>query len=798
MEDRIFFCRKPFCKNHLTSDSICPEDGESSVTAGEKLNIDTKAIERVIKTQTELLDKHSEGWVCFQCDFWANTEGKCPAGHKLKTKKEEYDDLRKWYNDNIVETERNIGLPTAMPLQKKLPKKLSENIVAIRTYVSDLMRKALEKIDIRDAVIINEWQEKAQALEPEEFLKEAKKYRTPKDIAPNLLAIENYIEATKIERLTATASVKYDIGDEVVNAFLPEFMELKKEEKTFTTIATDLNLSYEQIKRTLRLILPEYFNSDVNANPSELLVPFVISKEKSMSGQVLSNLDGAKKSITLITVYSEGGLFHYQFFGEGRPSECKKIPVFIRYNELFYVYKFQSDTTEEIILLSSKELELSGCKIYGMEANCYDFLKIGNMAKISTTQKIFFVHSQKPSIDKITEDIFWEKADKYSKECVYEKMFGKYPHPDWFAAFICAWAFSGKLSDMPTHLSLMSPPALGKTKMLENLGKTFKQSLNDGGTIKGLVPSFANGVPREGYLIKCRRFSFVDEFLHIIQSSIRSGGDFDGGSFQLLKVLEHSEGEHSSAFGVIKAKPKMWVIFCSNIRPYEHIKNLVDLHEKLNVAFMSRILWYVYDKDHIDFINSHKSEVMTFKGGQQPVHDTTFVSLVDYMHSITIDIPIKVIENIHAKYRPYVPAPLELDIYDSRMIMHIYRIMDGYIKYKSLIEKRGKFICTAEDVQECDEIIGRIIRSWSQNIDEQHMTPAMKLAYLDATHREIFDFIKINQTTSVGGGVDENMLRNLKGITAVDIADDLVPKHILKVIPNPSGIRIFYTYDAYM
>jgi len=664
---------------------------------------------------------------------------------------------------------------------------------ASNAYMAALVRESLENAGIRDAVIINEWQEKADKMEAETLFEEASKFVPTLD----LTSLRNYIEATKIETFTSVKSVRYEVGDEIRTAFLPSFCRLRDEGKSMTLISTDLDLSYEQIKIALNQILPD-FNNKTEVYPSELLVPFVISKERSMSGQVISNLDGAKKSISLVTVYSVGGKFVYQFFGESKPFECKRTPVFMRFNELFYVYKFQSDTNEDIVLLSPTELELSGCKIFGMEATCYDFIKIGNMARISTTQKVFFVHSQKPSIDTITEASFWKKADKYDKEKLYTAMFGKYPHPEWFASFILSWAFAGKLSDMPTHLSLMSPPALGKTKMLENLGKTFKQNLNDGGTIKGLVPSFANGIPKEGYLIRCRRFGFVDEFLHIIQSSARNNSDFDGGSFQLLKVLEHSEGEHSSAFGVIKAKPKMWVIFCSNIRPYEHIKNLVDLHEKLNVAFMSRILWYVYDDEHIKFINEHKSEVMKFtKGYAQPEHDTTFVALVDFMHSQLIDIPIKVVEDIHAKYRPFVPAALELDIYDSRMIMHIYRMLDGYAKYKSLIEKRGVFTCTEQDIQEFEPIIGRVIKSWSQNLDDKSMTPAMKLAYLGALHREIFDFVKMNQDTGVVMGVDENVITRLKGITATQIANELVVKGILRVVPG-TGCKVYLTYDAYL
>jgi hypothetical protein len=662
------------------------------------------------------------------------------------------------------------------------------------SFIAELMRKQLGEAGIKDAITIAEWQEKAEKLAPDQFIEEAKAFASTTP-AFDLTPLQTYISATKITTLDAQASVAYEVGDEIKNALLPQIDLGKKNGMSFICLSTDLNMSYEQSKRALRQLLPYYFNDNTNVNPNEIILPFVISKERCLTGQVISNLDAAKKSVTLVTAYTVAGEFIYQFFGETKPTECKKIPAFSRYNALFYVYKFQSDSSEDVFLLSPRELEITSCKIHGMEANCYDFLKIGNMARISTTQKVFFVHSQEPAIDKIEEKQFWEYAKEFdSKERIQEALFGKYPHPEWFSAFIASWIFSGKLGNMPTHLSLMSPPAQGKTAMLENLGKVFDQSLNDGGTLKGLVPSFANGVPKEGYLIRCKRFAFVDEFIHIIQSSARNGSDFDGGSYQLLKVLEHSEGEFSSAFGIIKAKPKMWVMFCSNIRPYEHIKNLVDLHSKLNAAFMSRILWYIYDKEHLDYIQERKSDVMTYGNEAKPKKNPHLTSMADLMHSFTIKIPIKIVEEIHAKYRPLVPANLELDIYDSRMIMHIYRILDGYAKYKSIIEQRGRFIYTPEDVAEVDEIIGRIVRSWSVNLDENQLTSAMKIAYLNAVYREIYDFIKMNQNTTVGGGVDEPTLRRLKGDASISVVDELVKKGILKQVVG--GCRIFFTYDA--
>jgi hypothetical protein len=186
---------------------------------------------------------------------------------------------------------------------------------------------------------------------------------------------------------------------------------------------------------------------------------------------------------------------------------------------------------------------------------------------------------------------------------------------------------------------------------------------------------------------------------------------------------------------------------------------------------------------------------MTFGDEASPKKDANLVSMTDFLHSFVIKIPAPIIEEISEKYRPYVPASLELDIYDSRMIMHIYRLLDGYCKYKSIVEARGRFICTPEDISELDAIFGRIVRSWSLNLDESQQTPAMRVTYLNSIYREIFDFIKKNQNSSVALGLDEVTLMRIKGIAAVEMADEMSKKEILKTIIG-GGCKSYYTYDA--
>ena len=656
-------------------------------------------------------------------------------------------------------------------------------------YLSDLLQKQMKSAGITDVSVIAEWQEKATKLTPDEFVKEAKSHNGW-DVSP----LEEYLSASKAEVMVKHAPKKTKASNPVIDAMHSALAdESMKGKLGHLVMNIDLPITYEQMKHSVRTCL-ESVNPHVEIPLEEIVLPFFISKERSLQGRVLSNLDGMKKSVTLMQVYKDQGEFRYQFFGEPKPVDKKTVKPCMIFGALFWVYKFISDDKEEYVILSPNPLELEDCTINGMEANLYDFLKIGNLARLSTTTKVIMVHSQQPSISELDEIGFWGVASRIdTPEKCHEAFFGKYPHPKWFFGFMMSWVFSGKLDKMPTHLSLLSSPSMGKTRMAENFGRVFNQNLNDRGTLRGLIPSFANGIPNEGYLVKAKRFAIVDEFTTLLASATKVGSadSLDGGSSMLLKVLEHSEGEHSSAFGVIKAKPRMWTLFMSNIRTHEHVKNLLDLHGKLNAAFMSRLLWYTYDKEHEDFINTHKDEVMMYGEAEKPPYSDEMCALVDYLHKTTIAIPREKIKAIYEKHKPMVPADLIVDIYDSRMIMHIYRMADGYAKYKSIIERRGALVCTAQDIQDVDDMVGRVVRSWSIGVDESKMPPAIRVTYLNSAQREVFEFVKKNQ------GCDYYTLQTALGATAAnDICLELVRKTLLRQVPTVGGVQCYYTFDA--
>ena len=260
-----------------------------------------------------------------------------------------------------------------------------------------------------------------------------------------------------------------------------------------------------------------------NESPEEFIVPFIISKETIVQGQVLSALGVSKKSIPLVTVFN-GKEIYYQFFGEPRPVETKKMAPYVQFNDLFFAYRFISEGMEEMFLLSHEELELANCEIEGMVAECHDAIKLGEMARINTTTKVMFVASQKQDIGMPNEMEFWANVNaRFSThEDIHRAFFGAYPHPKWFSEFLISWIFSGKLDKMPTHIGILSPPSSGKSHIIEGLASVFREKIGEGGTITGLVPNFGDGVPKEGYLIRCRRFAFIDEFIHIIARSKHS------------------------------------------------------------------------------------------------------------------------------------------------------------------------------------------------------------------------------------------------------------------------------------
>jgi hypothetical protein len=231
MEDRLMFCRKAFCKNRLGTSESCPKDGEASVSAGEKLRIDTEAIEKLIQDRMDFLETDQRGWVCPRCDVFSDKEGKCDAGHVFIHVKTICHDLEEWRTEATLELEKLIGLPSPMPVPKKpsIPP-------AVASYISELIRNALKVEGITDAVTINAWQMKATELEPDDFLKEARLITPELD----LTALENYVQATKTVMLSSGVSVRYGVGDEVINAFLPKLSEYKGKGDNYVTISNSI------------------------------------------------------------------------------------------------------------------------------------------------------------------------------------------------------------------------------------------------------------------------------------------------------------------------------------------------------------------------------------------------------------------------------------------------------------------------------------------------------------------------------------------------------------------------------
>ena len=260
----------------------------------------------------------------------------------------------------------------------------------------------------------------------------------------------------------------------------------------------------------------------------------------------------------------------------------------------------------------------------------------------------------------------------------------------------------------------------------------------------------------------------------------------------LLKVLEHSTGEFSSGYGTLRAKPRMWAMFASNIRSHEHIQNMVDLHSKLNAAFLSRVLWYVYDEEHMREVNARKQEAMIFSLSEQetaPRFEPEKVELVDYLHAFTMkNLDVKKLNAIHERWRSFVPADLQQDIYDSRMIMHLYRIMDGYVKYKS-ITGRGAFEVHDTDYDEVSEIFGRIVKSWSYGVGIDKLPSRMKLGYLSTDQRKIFETVDGMQ------GIDDLQLETVYGMTVQYPLKDLIRNGLLKTVDGLNGVKSYYTFD---
>lgn len=480
---------------------------------------------------------------------------------------------------------------------------------------------------------------------------------------------------------------------------------------------------------------------------------FVVSAQNEWTGRVSVELSDTKNQYELLSVYEnkDGELF-FKHFGQSNPNKgYNKIEDLTK---SFYEYKFVADD-KEYLALSTERLDTVRCNLKGTKISLNDYKTVGEFSKLAVNRDIIFVHSVDPAIETMDEQEVKDYRQEIDHDFLAEKLLGGWRQPEWFEKLLLADLMVNDENGYPSHIIWNAKPGTGKSKVVESILRSMDEGQKEpftgsGSTVKGLVPSFKENPPDEGYLLKTQRVAGVDEKMDLLSNSIQQGTDASNDVFRpLLNLLTHDTRTFESGNGSIKGQMMSTMIATGNFNAYG-IKDMKDLAEKIDAAYLSRCIVYSQTDSHINFINQRKAEVkqkMQDEGINEedlfPKTDDNFISLMDTMRDDRqARIDFMQVEKIHKELMEIVPGYMR-EIFNQRGAHHMENITIGLAKQRYLIEDRDSLEARDEDYEQMKKIFELIISGWD-DVDTEKLSFEAKKEALTHAQMKVFNVVDEN------------------------------------------------------
>jgi len=373
---------------------------------------------------------------------------------------------------------------------------------------------------------------------------------------------------------------------------------------------TDEKISWDDMKETVRKIIKD---------SGKMFM--VCNKNDTISGKP-QLIHTTKQKITLVRLtekdIGKNGqkelIQKLKFLDEAVDKRADGVVVNSWY-EKFWTYRLISDN-EEYYLLSKKEMPLQSCLVTGMKMDINDFSEMNQSLKVKSLATLFFVHDFEPAVKVIPREelVKFTKRNKITEQAWfdfldYHQIHSRNRFPYMSNILRSAHILSGKKDEWPLHVGVIGPAGTRKSMgYVETIAWKFDEdpSIIEGGNsrIKGLSPSFKEKPANIGYLAKCERMGFIDELGKMIEfESNRHDGQVSNVLGELNFLLDHKKrtvGSGNDNQCVVQASAKF--LFVSN--PVRKKRYLRDHIGTVDPTTMSRILWWVQDKDEQDFVMS--------------------------------------------------------------------------------------------------------------------------------------------------------------------------------------------------
>jgi len=476
---------------------------------------------------------------------------------------------------------------------------------------------------------------------------------------------------------------------------------------------------------------------------------FVISNQQEWDGRISVELSDTKEKYELLKVYTDkdDGLY-FKHFGQKNPN--KGYNQVTDLNKSFYEYKFVADD-KEYLALSTERLDTVRCNVKGMKVSLNDYKTVGEESKIAVNQDIIFVHSVDPAIETLNEQQLDTYRDGLDHDDLITSLLGGWRQPEWFEKLMVADLMVNDENDYPSHFIWLSKPGTGKSKAIESLLRSLDEHQKEpftgsGSTVKGLVPSFKDSPPDEGYLLQTQRIAAVDEKMDLLSNSVKQGGNSNDVFRPLLNLLTHDPRKFESGNGSIKGQMMSTMWATGNFNAYG-IQNMKQLANKVDTAYLSRCIIYSQTESHVDFINRKKAEVkqkMQEKGLSEddlfPERDDEFISMLDTMREEKYaQIDFLQCRDIHDELMEKVPGYMR-EVFRQRGAHHIENITLGITKYHYLVEDRESLEAKDKDYRTAKKLFELIISGW-MDVDTEKLSVEARKEALTPPQRRVLNVI---------------------------------------------------------
>ena len=582
------------------------------------------------------------------------------------------------------------------------------------------------------------------------------KFDSMSDVTEFNVSFNNYLEAKDWDNLQGLfkkyPSVKFgelkEYADTVQN--ISSKVEIKKakvnisEPKIHALLSNFHGDSIFNLKDDLSYNEVMEISETLRLEKGEDDLAFIVSNNIKLEGKITSEMSSNKLKIDLVNYYvpARGRDPPFtQYFGQPYPKIKPKKSL----SEYYYSYDLEANH-KKYLLLSKEKIEGSRISVEGMLVVCSDKVKGGNTFMLPSNVEVVFVNSWKNDRVSLTQQEVRELFPVINHEELATIIFGKFRHPLWFERLVIAFLFSGLVDNYPMHLCVAGPPATGKTKgLIEPLTIQIPDPEpmvyhSTNATFKAYIPSYGGGQTNMGALLSADRICYADEFL---SSLVNSNNSTDAGNMfgKLTSLLEWSKNPAESGYGmsISCVHPTMQLLACTNFQ--KGFATINEAARKLNNAAMSRIVWYVQNKEHIEWIKERASEIMSYSSEERlPKRDDRFVKLYDFFKSKHCKVDHQKVKKLYNNYREIIPDDMS-DVY-LRYDHHLFAMIDGMAKYLWLTGQEQNFDSATEKAYELgSEIFENIISSWISALDFEKMNVKSKVRALTTPELAVFNHI---------------------------------------------------------